>query len=130
MAKIVWNTEFEHLTHRLRNLPEEVAEAATEIVTDTAKYGGDLMYRLVNRVDTEFMKGSVGNSEARRDGDTVSAEFGWGIDGAETAPYFIYQERGFTHYRSGKKIPPMHALLGSFMSAREYFKMRIKNMFG
>lgn len=126
MAKASW-IGLDSFIAKVENLPRDLLEGAEEIVTDCAKEGADIMYQNIDRIDTEFMKGSVGNSDASRKGDTVSADFGWGIEGAEVEDYFIYQEKGFTH-TSGKKIPPMHALLGAFIETRERFYRRISEL--
>lgn len=128
MASIRWNQDLTRLRAHVQGLPEELTEVGAKIVAETAKEGADLMYRKIDRIDTEFMKGSVGNSDAKIEKDTISAEFGWGIEGAQVEPYFLYQEYGFRHVWSGNKIPPMHALMGAFVEVREKFFRRVKDL--
>lgn len=106
----------------IAEIPAELAKKGEEAVIETVNEAGNDMYRSVNRIDTGFMKGSVGNGEFERSGSEFSGKFGWGVEGAETEDYFLYQEEGTT------TISPMHALQGSFVRAREKFIERVDKM--
>lgn len=120
MAKIIWrNSDLDRLKTRVRGIPKEFLDAVEPIVNRFAQEGADMMYDNIDRIDTEYMRGSVGHSDPVRTDTSVAAEFGWGVEGAAVEDYFSYQEGGFQHYISGENIPPMHALLGAFIKARE-----------
>ena len=126
MADIRWNRDFDRLRTHVQGLPNEMREVAKTIVAETVKNGAETMYDLIDRVDTEHMKGSVSYEGPKSQRWRVSGKFGWGLHGAKVEPYFIYQEQGFTNSRSGKDVPPMHALLRAFMVTREKFFARVK----
>lgn len=106
----------------LANVGPRLEERATQIVQETVIDGAQQMRSLIDRIDTGQMLADVGNTDVQKEGTRVHAEFGW-VD--QVQPYYIYQEQGFTHYGSGKDIPPMHALLQAFINVREKFYAKI-----
>lgn len=81
-----------------------------------------------NRVDTGAMREAVKASEVQRNGHKVSVKVGW-VDTQEN--YFLWQEQGADNKRAlNGRISPMHALLGSFVWAREEFRARLTDLFG
>lgn len=127
---LTWQNDLRSMIVAIENLPKQLEDAVEPLVAEAAREGADIMYQNIDRIDTEFMKGSVGNSDAKQEGNTIYAEWGWGIDGAQVEPYFLYQEYGFTHAVSNKDIPPMHALTESFIRVWEKFKGKIARMTG
>lgn len=126
MASAQWNKDFYDLKTHTARLPENMRDEAKKIVSESAKEGASRMYELVDRIDTELMRGSVSYEDAKTTPSSVYAKFGWGLHGADVEPYFVYQEQGFTHAGSGTDVPPMHALLRAFMEVREKFYARVK----
>jgi len=74
------------------------------------------------------MLGDVAAGEVSNTGRSASGEYGWGVTGGPVQPYYLYQENGFKNWRSGVNIPPMHALLDSFVEMREKFISRIAKL--
>lgn len=66
------------------------------------------------RVETGRMLGDVSSERTKRSG-----RWGWGLNGGKPDMYYWYQENGFWHVGAKRDVPPMHALLGSFIKARE-----------
>jgi hypothetical protein len=127
MARFVWrNADLNDLASHIRAVPKEMSDVCGDIAVQCAQEGANEMYRNIDRIDTEHMKGSVGNSDLiQRDANTFGADFGWGVKGSDVEDYFLYQEQGFRHVGTGSNVPPMHALLGAFISAREKFFSRV-----
>lgn len=116
-----------HLKHSARILQPSV----DKIVKEATKTGANEMRRIIEtsgtgwvgkwftataqgRVDTGYMLSNVSESFTKRSGS-----WGWGLNGGKVEPYFVFQNYGFHHYISGKQVPGMNALLGSFLKARE-----------
>lgn len=78
------------------------------------------------RYDTGLMFDSVEYKMLSSLPSRVSGEFGW-TD--EQRKYFVYQEKGFQHYLSGKKIPAMNALRDAFSYAVNVLDKEIKRVF-
>lgn len=120
--------DLNNLTTNLANVGPRLEEKAAQIVQETVIDGANQMRQNIEasgRIDTGYMLGDVANNEVQTDGGTVHAEFGWGTTGGPVQPYYVYQEQGFTHYGSGKDVPPMHALLQAFINVREKFYAKI-----
>ena len=66
------------------------------------------------RIETGHMLRSVTDVHTR-----FTGAWGWALNGGVAEPYFTYQNYGFRHNITGKQIPGMNALLGSFLKARE-----------
>lgn len=125
---LVWEQSLNTMIARVKNIPNELVEESIQLVEEAAQEGAEIMESKIDRIDTSLMKGSVASSSPEVDGTTVSAEFGWGVDGSEVKDYFKYQEYGFTHAWSGKDIPPMHALTDTFLQVWEKMKGRLSRM--
>lgn len=122
---MTWNHEFNNLAARMAAVPKNLEDKAAVIVQETVIEGAQQMRSLIDRIDTGQMLADVGNTNVQKDGTRVYAQFGW-VD--QVQPYYIYQEQGFRHYRSGKDVPPMHALLRAFINVREKFYGRIREL--
>lgn len=75
------------------------------------------------RIDTGQMLSNVSTSHTR-----LSGTWGWALNGGKGEAYYLYQENGFRHYQSGKDVKPMHALLTSFIKAREDLILRLDKL--
>lgn len=140
MARIVWrNNDLDRMASQVRAIPEQFLNAAAEIIEDSAQDGAAQMRNYIEtrgtgydghagRVDEGYMLGDVAASEVENTGRSASAQYGWGVTGGPVQDYYRYQENGFKHWRSGKSIPPMHALLDSFVETREKFFSRIARL--
>ena len=73
------------------------------------------------RVDTTLMIQSVKYRTEISNGSIVG-EFGW-LENQEM--YFLYQDKGFTHWLSGEMIPGMMALMDAEAAARDEFVARL-----
>lgn len=78
-----------------------------------------------NRYWSGDMYHNIVRGEVEVTGTKVSVEFGWPF-GYED--YFLYQDWGVDPKGKRPPIPPMHALLGTFIWAREEAKQRISDM--
>ena len=124
MAAIRWNHDLDRLVTHLQNIPEELEQAASDITQESVDEGAHIMYEKVSRIDTGAMKESVGSGPVEKSGSTISGWFGWSDE--KVQPYFVYQEQGFKNVWSGEDVPPMHALLESFIEERESWFARLK----
>jgi len=113
---------------RLKNYPKEIRDQAAIIVGDVVEEAAWRMSNSIDRIETGDMKYSVGVTPVSRAGGPIKASFGWGVEGEPYHDYYKYQDLGFVHYISGKKIPPMHALLGATLWAREEVRARLKRI--
>lgn len=108
-------------------IPEQILESLEEPAEDIAREGANLMREYIRTRGTE-KSGKAGRVESGdmlrfvrhrvdRDGkNKLRVRWGWL---ATRRAYFRYQENGFVHYQSGETIPPMHALLDSYMQQRD-----------
>lgn len=55
---------------------------------------------------------------------------GHGLRITNTAPYSIFVEMGFKHYRSGKLIPPKNMIRDALPGIKETFKKELKKELG
>lgn len=124
MASVRWNHDPDRYVVYLRGYPKRLQNEIAEIVQETVDEGATLMHSKIDRIDTEYMKGAVAADLVDVSKTHISGWFGWGDD--DVKPYFIYQEEGFVHARSGKHIPPMHALLEAFVETREKFFQKLE----
>lgn len=122
---------------RLRSESKRINDEAVQVAQESAEFGANLMRDFIRRASTKtgLARGqegriktstmlnavSVGNPRRLGQGG-VAINYGWGVDGQRTEPYFFYQEVGAGH------IPPMHALLDSLVRTREYFYARLKEV--
>lgn len=131
MTEIWRNADLNHLVTSVRALQKNLRQECIKIVEETINEGRDVMISNVessNRIDTGYMLGTISASEVQATGNIISGQFGWGINGNPVEDYYLYQEQGFQHWRSGKDIPPMHALLEAFITVREHFFAKVNAM--
>lgn len=132
MARITWDSDLQRLETRLRAMEKGLEADSVRIVDKAINRGADLMRQYIQtrgtgfedrpgRVDEGYMLGDVAASEVIKDRKGVRGKFGWGVTGSPAQDYYVYQENGFRHWRSGKDVPPMHALLDAFIKTREEF---------
>lgn len=138
MAKFTMNSGAEQMTAFVRDLPENALQEGQDILLDVAIEGQKQMETFIStrgtgwnghtgRIETGQMLDAV-DSQASIDGTKAQSSFGWGINGSKVEDYYRYQEEGFVNTWSGKQVPPMHALLDSFVKMREKFYQRVRNM--
>lgn len=106
----------------LREILQEVtAEAAADmrqyIATRGTGYKGH-----VGRIETGQMLNDVRQGPAVTAGTKISQSWGWT---QHLEDYYLKQEQGFTQ-PSGHFVPPMHALLDSFVKAVANAQSQIK----
>lgn len=131
MAYIRFNEDLNNMTTHLRAMQSNMRQEAAQIVKETIEDGANLMRQNIetkDRIDQGYMLGDVAASEVQSDAQGVRGQFGWGVTGGPVQPYYLYQENGFRHWRSGKDVPPMHALLESFITVREQFFAKVVRM--
>lgn len=128
----VWqNNDLDKLTTELKSMNHLAQKVAVQIVDETVREASWDMINMIEtrgtgykghtgRVETGYMAGDVSDTqgEAVISGSRVTGRYGWGLHGVPARDYYIYQEQGFTNSRTGKMVPPMHALLDSFIKAR------------
>lgn len=133
---ITWNRELDQLRTYIKAAGPGLQDEAEKIVAESINEGAALMRDFIQtrgtgwegrrgRVDEGYMLGDVAASEVQRDRSGVRGQYGWGVTGAKPQDYYRYQEQGFRHWRSGKDVAPMHALLDSFIQTREKFKSKV-----
>lgn len=134
-----WNRDMDRLENFVVGTPRRLADEAEEIVQETITEGADAMRTYIEtsglgdktgRIETGYMLGDVTQSEVTNNGTRIEGSWGWGVTHADVKDYYLYQEQGFTHARSGKDIPPMHALLRSYIDQRDKFYSRIFALVG
>lgn len=139
MARVGWRGDIRKLQARIENLPEELLDMAEDIMEDEMRIGAEQMRANIRKADTptsiaEGRQGRVKTGQMLEDVEhnverfrrSVKGEFGWGVNGGRYEKYYDYQEQGFKHFRSGKDVAPMHALLEAFMNTRERFFARMR----
>lgn len=131
------STDFRSLKAKIRHMERVLTTGVDKIVADATKVGADEMRRIIETSATPAKKAGlwssrwhITNMEGRietghmlRSVTDVHTRFtgawGWALNGGVAEPYFTYQNYGFRHNVTGKQIPGMNALLGSFLKARE-----------
>lgn len=95
---------------------QEISEDAQESVVRASETGASEIRKGIKtrgispkagRIETGRMLDSVDSKVLSKSKDRVAAEFGW-IDTFED--YFGYQEGGFNHWLSGKRVEGMYAV--------------------
>lgn len=137
MSRAFNTRDLDKMVTRLKHSAEVLQSEAERIVREVAEEGADEMRKIIStdttpgkaagtwssnwfsatakgRIETGMMLGDVSTAPSKK-----TARWGWALNGGREVDYYMYQENGFTHWRTGKDIPPMHALLGSFLKARE-----------
>lgn len=131
MAMVWRNSDLSGLATSLKGHKIVMERRAAEIVEEVISEGSNNMRRHIEtrgtgyrghtgRIETGAMLENVGDSSGQIDisAGSVSGKFGWGTTGGDVQPYYSYQEQGFTNWRTGRDVPPMHALLDAFITAR------------
>lgn len=128
---------FRSLAYRIDRIPQQFHEQGQTVVEDvTSEAEADMRQfielavtptgerrveqgrRSAGRIETEAMIGDV-SSEVTDTENKITGSWGW-LDGIED--YYKYQENGTEH------IEAMHALLNSFLQARENLRGRMKEV--
>lgn len=116
---------------RLRVSERLLSTEVPRLVEKATQTGETEMRRIVETSGTGWVgKGPRATPAGRIDYgdmiDGISAEsmatigkWGWAVQGNVPQMYYFYQENGFRNALTGRNVPPMHALLGSFIKARE-----------
>lgn len=139
MGKMDFGPGLNKYTAYLRSTSKRLIDDGERVVEDAAEFGAERMREIIRtsgtaksgkagRIESEKMLNDVSAGEARRTQTGVAGNFGWGLKGDKAEDYFFYQEGGFRHWISGEMIPPMHALLGASVAAREYFYAEIRKI--
>lgn len=133
---MVWrNSDLNNMRSSFNGFVEDLEDGITDALVDAVEYGYSEMKKTVEtsgtgyvgkgaratpegRIDTGLMIDSI-DRDLNKSGTTISGEFGW-LDRQEN--YFLYQENGF------RNVPPMHALLGAFVPARERLIRRLAQL--
>ena len=102
-----------------------IEEASLKMVNTIETTPSGLVPGKIGRVWTGTMRDAVGSDPVTSSGGEVKGTFGWTKEQWE---YFKFQENGTGNGRGS--IPPMHALLGAFIWAREELKTRITVLMG
>lgn len=124
------NRDLEKMQTTLIAMSNKAIEESESIILEVTKEAAEDMHNNVDRIDTERMKGSVSYITTK-----LRGKFGWYIgdtidqdQAVRNRPdpaanhYFVFQEHGFRNAFTGANVPPMHALLNSFVKARERLK--------
>lgn len=137
MSRAFDTRDLNRMISRLKHSQEVLESEATRIVREVAEEGAAEMRKIIStsatpgkssgswtsrwfsattkgRIETGQMLGDVSTAPTKK-----TARWGWALNGGREVDYYMYQENGFTHWITGKDVPPMHALLGSFLKARE-----------
>lgn len=127
--------DLEKMKTVLQARTQAAVDSRAEIIREVTREAAEDMHNRVDRIDTERMKGSVSHVVSPTKG-----KFGWYIgdnisndqrvitDGDARNDYFVYQEHGFKHAGSGRIVEPMHALLGSFLDARDKLQNEVQKL--
>jgi hypothetical protein len=132
MAGFIWgNEDLDSLITNLQGRKKLAIKTAETILDDVVSEGAWQMREYIEtrgtgyrghrgRVETGYMLGDVADSKEEHQvvGNRVTGRFGWGLNGAPVPDYYRYQEQGFKNSWTGRDVPPMHALLDSFIKAR------------
>jgi len=142
MARVSWRGDIRKMAMRIENLPDEMMDMAEEVMEDTVEDGADLMRHYIKTRATDKVRNGIPPRDGRtkswdmhdavetnvkRNRRSIVGKFGWGVAGGPDEDYFSYQENGFRHWRSGKDVVPMHALLDAFIQNREQFFARMRS---
>lgn len=118
-----------------RKVTDPQKKALKQMLEDIAETGAEEMREIIRTVESSLVPGkigriasgtmieSVGTEPVKVSDDYLSVKWGW-TD--EQLKYFLWQEDGTG---SPLNISPMHALLGSFLTAREELRSRLSKEF-
>lgn len=123
------SAEFKLFQKKMQAETREAAKDAAEILAGKMTYYIKTATGTISgpgRVKTGDMLGDV---KVRSKGNSAwgSAEAGW-IDMVKD--YYVYQEEGFRHVRSGRYIPGMFAFGQAWIEATDYLTVRLKQIVG
>lgn len=120
--KLTYNQDPSEMVKRFRTAVDRIENGSYKIIAQAMQDGANIMRQMIStrpsaksgkpgRIDTGHMLSSVSHfTNPGTKAGNVSGRFGW-IDGGED--YFLYQEAGFTHNRSGEWIEGMYAMQDS-----------------
>lgn len=139
MAKMDFGPGLNKYTAYLRSQSKRVMDEGEDAVERAAEFGAEKMREIIKtsgtaksgkagRIESTDMLNDVSAGEPRRTATGVAGNFGWGLKGDKAEDYYFYQDRGFRHWITGEMVPPMHALLGASVAAREYFYAEIRKI--
>lgn len=100
-------------------MEDVIEEAADRMVQTIETTPSGLKPGKIGRVWTGHMRDSVKTLPVTSGGGRVTGQWGW----PDSEDYFKYQEEGAAMGRA--TIPPMHALLGSFLWAKIELQLRL-----
>lgn len=136
-VKFQWNQDFTNYVEYISGLPERVEAEVSQIIEEEIQLAEEEVIRIINTSGTGYVgKGALATPEARVDTgymrsqvrskmiDSHTGRFGWGLEGGAVPDYFLEQENEDTIGGN----PPMHAILGAFIQARERFKSRVMRL--
>lgn len=131
MAFIWKSRDLEDLRTELRARGAGGARVLTEVITDITEEAVDRMKDTIdttpsglvegkpNRNDTFNMRDSMNSAPVVASGGKVTGRWGWTKNKED---YFLLQDYGYS------RVPPMHALLNSFVWAREELRQQIDQL--
>lgn len=97
----------------VQEILQEVTEQAAEDMRTYISTRGTGYKGHVGRIETRQMLEDVHQEAVKINGSKISQSWGWT---QRFEDYYMKQEAGFTQ-PSGHRVPPMHALLDSFVKA-------------
>lgn len=135
-AGFVWrNRDLNDMQTNIQKALEGQERAVEQILEDIGEQAAEKMQNLIattpsgivpgkpDRILTGTMHDAVGSKPVTKKGNYRGVEFGWT---EEQIKYFIWQEQGTG---SPLNIVPMHALLQTFLEAREELRDRLNQEF-
>lgn len=133
MAFIWKNRDLEDLKTELNGRGAGGAKVLTEVLTDVLEEAVDRMKETIdttpsglvpgksNRNDTFTMRENMNYKPVTASGGRIKGVWGWT---GKQEDYFLLQDFGYS------RVPPMHALLNSFVWAREEVRRQISDLVG
>lgn len=132
MAYAKWtNDSLNKMIFQFEGMKDIGREESAKLVEESINEGAAIMRTNIEtsgRIDQGYMLGDVAASEVQSDAKGVRGQFGWGVTSGPVQDYYLHQENGFKHWRSGKNIPPMHALLEAFITVSQKFEEKFLEM--
>lgn len=97
--------------------------ALQPILSTLGEQAKNVMRKYVNRIDTGLMKREVRFQVRKRNGYST-LEVGW-VRNANWRKYFGFQENGFKHWVSGRRIPGMRSVMRTGLEFAPKFQKQI-----
>lgn len=104
------------------DIAQDTADEGAEMVRDRIETSGTVKSGKRGRIETGAMLAAV-RSEVTVTPKVITASFGW-LNVFND--YFGFQDRGFSHYRSGEEIPGMMALQDAFDESKANIRGRLR----